>query len=105
MQIWKMDADGGNQTQMTFDPTRNLWFPHISPDGKHIVLIAYKVGDVAPGDHPANKNVEIMYMPAEGGSLRTLISLFGGQGTFNVNSWAPDSKRFAYVSYELIPQQ
>jgi hypothetical protein len=25
--------------------------------------------------------------------------LQGGQGTINVNSWAPDSDRFAYVSY------
>ena len=27
------------------------------------------------------------------------VTLTGGQGTINVNSWAPDSKRFAYVSY------
>ena len=104
MQVWKMDADGQNQTQMTADPTRNIWFPHISPDGKHVVMIAYKEGDVAPGSHPANKDVEILYMPAEGGTPRTLISFFGGQGSFNVNSWAPDSQRFAYVTYELVPQ-
>jgi len=104
MQVWKMDADGSNQTQMTFDPTRNIWFPHISPDGKHVVMIAYKEGDVAPGSHPANRNVEILYMPAEGGTPRSIISFFGGQGSFNVNSWAPDSQRFAYVTYELIAQ-
>ena len=28
-------------------------------------------------------------------------SLFGGQGTLNVNSWSPDSTRFAYVAYPL----
>ena len=27
----------------------------------------------------------------------------GGQGTFNVSSWAPDSMRFAYVLYEILP--
>ena len=32
--------------------------------------------------------------------LTTIIGLFGGQGSINVNSWAPDSKRFAYVRYE-----
>jgi hypothetical protein len=25
--------------------------------------------------------------------------LLGGQGTLNVNSWAPDSARLAYVAY------
>ena len=25
--------------------------------------------------------------------------LFGGQGTLNVNSWSPDSSRFAFVAY------
>jgi Tol biopolymer transport system component len=29
-----------------------------------------------------------------------LVELMGGQGTINVNSWSPDSKRFAYVSYQ-----
>jgi TolB protein len=26
-------------------------------------------------------------------------SVEGGQGTINVNSWSPDSRRFAYVVY------
>jgi hypothetical protein len=37
--------------------------------------------------------------------IREIVKLFGGQGTINVNSWSPDSKKFAYVSYELLPQQ
>ena len=32
-------------------------------------------------------------------SARTVQRLFGGQGTLNVNSWAPDGDRFAFVSY------
>lgn len=103
MQVWRMNADGSEQTQMTFDETRNSWFPHISPDGKLIVYISYRKGDVKPGDHPANKNVELRLMPAEGGESKTLVKLFGGQGTINVNSWAPDSKRFAFVRYRLNP--
>ena len=27
--------------------------------------------------------------------------LFGGQGTINVNSWSPDSRRFAFVAYPV----
>jgi TolB protein len=29
-----------------------------------------------------------------------LTQFFGGQGTINVNSWSPDSKQFAFVTYE-----
>lgn len=99
MQVWRMKADGSEQMQITFDQN-NSWFPHVSPDGKMIVYITYKKGDVAPGDHPANKNVEIRIMPV-GGEYKTLIKLFGGQGTLNVNSWSPDSTKIAFVSYKL----
>jgi TolB protein len=34
---------------------------------------------------------------------KTLVKAIGGQGTMNVNSWAPDSMRFAYVTYEVLP--
>jgi Tol biopolymer transport system component len=101
MQVWRMKADGSEQTQMTFDQERNSWFPHVSPDGKQIVYISYKKGDLAPNQHLPNKNVELRIMPAAGGSSQTIVELFGGQGTINVNSWSPDSKRFAFVSYRL----
>jgi TolB protein len=102
MQAWRMKADGSDQTQMTFDEA-NTWFPHISPNGKLVVMIVYKKGDVEPGAHPANKNVELRIMSAKGGKPETIVKLFGGQGTLNVNSWSPDSKKFAFVSFELVP--
>lgn len=100
MQIWRMNTDGSEQTQMTFEESNN-WFPHMSPDGQYVVYIAYRKGDVEPDDHPANKNVELRLMPSTGGESRMLVKLFGGQGTINVNSWSPDSKQLAFVSYEL----
>lgn len=100
MQVWRMNADGSNPTQMTFDECNN-WFPHVSPDGKTIAYIMYRKDDVAPGDHPPNKDVEIRLMSSHGGQHRTLVSLFGGQGTINVNSWSPDSQKLAFVSYRL----
>lgn len=101
MQIWKMKSDGSEQTQITFDESHNSWFPHIAPDGKKILFIAYKKEDVSPGDHPADKNVELRLMDLKDTKPRTLVKLFGGQGTLNVNSWAPDSKRAAFVSYRI----
>ena len=101
MQIWRMNTDGSEQTQMTFDENRNSWFPHVSPDGKWVVFLEKKKGDSKPNEHLANKHVELRIMPASGGEPETLIELFGGQGTINVNSWAPDSKRLAFVSYKI----
>ena len=103
MQAWRMKADGSEQTQMTFDAHWNTWFPHISPDRTKVVMLAYHERDVCPGEHVPNKNVEIRLMTGSDktgwSKPRTILKLFGGQGTINVNSWAPDSKRFAYVRY------
>lgn len=104
MQVWRMRADGSEQMQMTFDAHWNTWFPHISPDRTKVVMLAYHERDVRPGEHVPNKNVEIRLMTGSDktgwSEPRTILKLFGGQGTINVNSWAPDSKRFAYVRYE-----
>ena len=105
MQVWKMKADGTEQTQMTFHHDLNSWFPHVSPDGKQVVYICYNKDDVASGDHPANKNVELRLMTANGGESRQLTKLFGGQGTLNVNSWSPDSRKLAFVSYRVNHEQ
>jgi len=37
--------------------------------------------------------------------VKTVAELFGGQGTINVNSWSPDSKKFAFVSYRIRGQE
>lgn len=100
MQVWRMDADGSNPTHMISEDA-NDWFPHVSPDGEWVVYIAYGKDDVAPGDHPANKNVELRLMRASGGESTTIVRLFGGQGTINVNSWSPDNRTIAFVSYRL----
>ena len=101
MQVWRMKANGKEQTQLTFDEDMNSWFPHISPDNKKVVYIAYHDYEVAPSSHIADLNVQLRMIPATGGTPEVLVELFGGQGSINVNSWSPDSKRFAYVSYRL----
>lgn len=98
MQVWRMDINGRNQTHVVKDDA-NCWFPHVSPDGQRVVYVAYDKDDVAPGDHPPDKPVEIRLVSAEGGKPLTIAQLFGGQGTLNVNSWAPDNRHIAFVSY------
>ena len=109
MQIWRMHPDGSDQEQVLSEDS-NDWFPHISPDGQWLVFLAY-----APGvtGHPADKDVEIRVMSLKSASgqansdpaksIKVLATLFGGQGTINVPSWSPDSKRIAFVSYEYLP--
>jgi len=104
MQVWRMRANGKEQTQMTFDKDMNSWFPHISPDGEKVVYIAYHDYEVAPGDHTPNQNVQLRIIPAKGGEPKVLVKLFGGQGSINVNSWSPDSKKFAYISYRMAEE-
>ncbi len=104
MQAWRMKANGKEQTQMTFDEDMNSWFPHISPDGKKVVYIAYHDYEVDPGSHIADLNVQLRMIPATGGEPEVLVEFFGGQGSINVNSWSPDSKQFAYISYRLTEE-
>ena len=99
MQIWRMKADGSEQEQVFADDLNN-WFPHISPDGRWMVFLTYGA-DVA--GHPENKDVMLRLMSLADKKITVLAKLFGGQGTINVPSWSPDSKRLAFVSYMLIP--
>lgn len=96
MQIWRMTPDGSGQVQITNDEFNN-WFPHISPDGKWIVIISFPAS-VDSKDHPYYKHVYLRLMPIEGGKPKVIAYVYGGQGTINVPSWSPDSQRIAFVS-------
>ena len=101
MQIWRMKTDGSEQERVLTDET-NDWFPHISPDGQWMVFLSYEK-DVT--GHPAEKDVMLQLMSMADKKVHVLAKLFGGQGTINVPSWSPDSKKLAFVSYELLPEE
>ena len=96
MDIWRMRPDGTGQEQVT-DDSFNNWFPHLSPDGRQIVYLAYPP-DVAPQEHPWYRRVYLMLRPAAGGDSKVIANVYGGQGTINVPSWSPDGRRIAFVS-------
>lgn len=99
MQIWRMKPDGSSQEQVTSDEFNN-WFPHPSPDGKWIVFLSYSK---EVSGHPENKDVTLRLMSLADRKITVLAKLFGGQGTINVPSWAADSKKLAFVSYQQLP--
>jgi len=79
------------------------WFPHVSPDGAHLLYLSYEPGVQG---HPADHRVELRLLPGvlvRGARIavqpETLVTLDGGQGTVNVPPWAPDSSWFAYCDY------
>lgn len=99
MQLWRMDPNGKNQEQLTFDQNSN-WFPHPSPDGKWIVYIAYTSDQKQ--NHLFGKQVKLRLMNLETRDIKDITPVFfGGQGTINVPSWSPDSKKVAFVSYSI----
>jgi len=100
MQCWRMDRDGGNPTQMTF-MERNNWFPHVSPDGKKVVYLSYSREGLDANEHLPNMQVQLRLTDYDGSNDRCLLEFFGGQGSINVNSWSRDSRRVAFVMYQL----
>jgi dipeptidyl aminopeptidase/acylaminoacyl peptidase len=101
MQIWRMHPDGSEPEQITKDDDGNNWFPHISPKGDQMVYLSYPTS-VAAGDHPEGKDVMLHLMDLRTGKIKVIAKLFGGQGTINVPSWSPDSRNFAFVSYQSV---
>ncbi len=96
MQLWRVGPDGRDPRQMTDDASA-IWFPHPSPDGRHVPHLAHAPGTTG---HPSDRDVELRPFECATGQVRTLVALFGGQGTINVPGWSPDIRRFAFVRRE-----
>lgn len=105
--VWRMPPDGAGPddrlAQRVTEDALEDWFPHPSPDGKQLLFLSFPAGTPGHNDRTLRVQLRILPMPGERVTPvppRTLIEITGGQGTINVNSWAPDSARFAYVAYE-----
>ena len=74
-------------------------FPKVSPDGKWIVFISFPP-DIDPESHPYYKEcyIRLMSIDGRGAAPKVLAYIYGGQGSMNVPSWSPDSKKIAFVS-------
>lgn len=96
-QLFRMRPDGTGVQQLTHDDRVN-WFPHVSPDGQWMSYISFPEGTLG---HPADLAVILRLARPDGSEMRDLDAFNGGQGTINVPSWAPDSRRLAYVRYPI----
>ena len=97
-QLARIPDSGGRAQRLVDSPTVD-WFPHLSPDSRHAAYLAFPAGTLG---HPADLDVEVRVVEtADWSTVVRRYPLFGGQGTINVNSWAPDSTRFAFVAYPV----
>jgi TolB protein len=104
--VWRIPADGAGPNDQRAERVTNDdledWFPHPSPDGKSLIFLSFPAGTTGHNDR--NLPVKIRMIPMPGDAIApveptVLVELTGGQGTINVNSWSPDSRRFGYVAY------
>ncbi|MBX7151012.1 hypothetical protein K1X84_05190 [bacterium] len=85
-EIWKMDADGSNKTQLTFNNSSLNRRPRFSPDGNHISFYStlWKNGI---------DSLQVFTMDANGGNLDTITSF----GNNYDPAWSPDGTKLIYA--------
>ena len=107
--IWRMPADGAGPgdvkaERVTSDELED-WFPHFSPNGKLMLWLSFPKGTEGHNGKMPGMKLRMMAAPGKrvkASKIDDLLTFFGGQGTINVNSWSPDSKRFAFVVFEPL---
>uniref|UniRef100_Q01PG9 Periplasmic component of the Tol biopolymer transport system-like protein n=1 Tax=Solibacter usitatus (strain Ellin6076) TaxID=234267 RepID=Q01PG9_SOLUE len=105
--IWRMPVDGAGtddaKAQRVTSDELEDWFPHFSPNGKWMLVFSFPKGTKTHNDKMEGVKLRLFKAPGKDLKASTpevLQTFFGGQGTINVNSWSPDSGKFAYVVFE-----
>jgi Tol biopolymer transport system component len=88
LQVWVMDAGGGNPRQLTTDPAPKDQVPDWSPDGSKIAYQSYATG-----------NGDIYVMNADGtGQTRLTTDPAKELG----GAWSPDGTKIAFLSFRNV---
>jgi hypothetical protein len=97
-QLARIRPDGTDLERLTHGD-RVDWFPHLAPSGPFASFLSFPAGTRG---HPADLPVQVcLVRDGRWDAPVHRIDAFGGQGTLNVNSWAPDGLRFAFVDYPV----
>ena len=91
-EIYVIDADGGNQQNLTNNPSDDRQ-PAWSPDGKRIAFVSDRDGLLDIHGFPTS---EIYVMDADGQNPQNLTNNRDGDWS---PSWSPDGKRIVFMSY------
>jgi Tol biopolymer transport system component len=98
LQIWRMNADGSEPTQVTGDLSANS-SPHVSPDGKSVAFLSQASDS---GDAIARTTLKIL-TPADG-MIRAVTEFDGNRGSLAMNSWL-DHNHLALIEYSTLPTE
>jgi len=85
--LWRLDLDPLALNQVTI--------PGLPPINNDYVV------DATSGVIYLSANDGHIYVAPIDGGAPERVTDGGGQGTINVNSWSPDSRRFAFVAYPI----
>ncbi len=90
--IWLMDQDGRNQTQLTTVETRAEFYPAVSPDGRYIVFVSTRTGtsnlyryDLSTGDQKQLTNGAGEEFPVVSSDGKWVI--YTATGSVNFTLW------------------
>ena len=111
--IYTISASGGKEKRLT-DTSGNVC-PAYSHDGQYIYFQSDRNGLVVIYEMKADGSVQVQMTddefnnwwphPSPDGRWVAFLIYEGdveGQGSMNVSSWFPDSKRLAYVSHRMV---
>ncbi len=85
-QLWLMNADGSNQTQLTFDPASKDQVPDWAPDGSKIAYVV---------NVPGRRGGDVWVINADGTDPHPITSDVDLLGT----AWSPDGTQIATLNW------